>query len=115
MEARRQRAPWAIPCPFIDCAESVEVISIAEDEDMPKPTQGAEIAPHLMRHGVHVTIADLPRKGSHIGAILAEHALAGGGDLLVMGGSSRSPQEAILGGTARYILDQLRMPVLLSH
>lgn len=49
--------------PFLRAAEAVEVACVVGMQDMADTVAGAEIAPHLARHGLNVTVDDLPAYG----------------------------------------------------
>ncbi len=84
--------------PFIEKARSVELICIADAEQLLDFIPGAELAPHLERHGVRVTVTDLPGKSGDAGAIFAEHASMSHADLLVMGAYAHSRFREIYSG-----------------
>lgn len=77
---------------------------------------GADIALHLSRHGIAVDVQRLPGGGlSAADAILARIADAFD-DLLVMGGYGHSRlREIVLGGATRHVLEEMTVPVLMSH
>jgi nucleotide-binding universal stress UspA family protein len=77
---------------------------------------GADIALHLARHGVKVTVEhrlapDLPDAD-----LLLNHASDMSADLLVVGAYGHSRlREFVLGGVTRTLLRQMTVPVLMSH
>ncbi len=104
--------------PLLRQAKSVVVLSVNAEQgagdfgDLP----GADIALHLARHGVQ---ADVQRaeSGSVDPANLILSRIADlGTDLLVMGAYGRSRlREMIMGGVSRTILQEMTVPVFLSH
>jgi nucleotide-binding universal stress UspA family protein len=77
---------------------------------------GADLAAHLARHGLRVTVLAQPREGRSEGAAILRHLEASGPDLLVMGGYGHPRwREVVLGGATRHVLDGMRTPVLFSH
>jgi nucleotide-binding universal stress UspA family protein len=89
---------------------------------------GADIAAHLAQHGVkaeaHQTVSRIPadetavigRRSIGVGDLLLSAASDFGADLLVMGAYGHSRiRELVLGGTTRYILQHMTIPVLMSH
>ena len=77
---------------------------------------GVDIARHLARHGLKVSVHVAHGAGDEPGAVLLQRARETGADLLVMGGYSRSRLiEWMLGGTTRHILTSATLPVLLAH
>ncbi len=89
---------------------------------------GATIAAHLAQHGVkaeaHQAVSRIPadetavigRRSIGVGDLLLSAASDFGADLLVMGAYGHSRiRELVLGGTTRYILQHMTIPVLMSH
>ena len=77
---------------------------------------GADLALRLARHGVTVEVHALDSGANHVGnAILADVANANA-DLLVMGAYGHSRlRELVLGGVTQTVLEEMTVPVLLSH
>ena len=74
---------------------------------------GAEIAPHLARHGVNVTVRDLPVQAGDVAETLRRHAALFGADMLVMGAYVHSRlREMVLGGTTQSFPQQPAAPFL---
>jgi nucleotide-binding universal stress UspA family protein len=104
--------------PLIAGAESVTVLTINAEPgvDSHGEEPGADIARHLARHGLKVTVRRIV--GAEIGAgdMLLNEAADLGADLLVMGGYGHSRfREFMLGGATRTLLGQMTVPVLMSH
>ncbi|MBU8541407.1 universal stress protein [Falsiroseomonas tokyonensis] len=77
---------------------------------------GADIAAHLARHGLKVTVRLAPGSDVAAGEVLLNEAADLGADLLVMGGYGHSRfREFVLGGVTRTVLKQMTLPVLMSH
>ena len=104
--------------PLLKQAEQVEVVWANPQEmhnkDLNLP--GSEIAGVLARHGVNVvanqTVNTDVTTGDELLSRLADH----GFDTLVMGGYGHSRfREFVFGGTTRHILQQMTVPVLMSH
>lgn len=77
---------------------------------------GADIAAHLARHGIAVTVKTVPSGGLDPGDVLLSTAADEAADLLVMGAYGHSRlRELILGGATAHILKHMTVPVLLSH
>ncbi len=77
---------------------------------------GADLALRLARHGVTVEVHRLDSGANHVGnAILADVANENA-DLLIMGAYGHSRlRELVLGGVTQTILEEMTVPVLLSH
>ena len=77
---------------------------------------GADIARHMVRHGLKVEVAKVIANDLPDSALLLNHASDMGADLLVMGAYGHSRlREFILGGMTRSLLREMTVPVLLSH
>lgn len=104
--------------PLLDAASEVEVLMIDPQvaEGRYGESPGADIARHLLRHGLSVTVTAQPRQGRSDGAALLRHVEEVGADLLVMGGYGHARwREIVLGGATRGVLEGMRTPVLFSH
>lgn len=78
---------------------------------------GAQIAEHMARHGMNVSVTQTVTGDDVSDAdLLLNHAADMGADLLVVGGYGRSPtRELVLGGVTRGLLAHMTLPVLMSH
>ena len=87
-------------------------IQSAKSADLP----GADIATHLTRHGVNVTIERIPVSKIDVSNAILSYAADTYPDLIVMGGYGHSRlREYILGGTTRGMLASMTKPTLMSH
>lgn len=87
-------------------------IQSAKSADLP----GADIATHLTRHGVNVTIERIPVSKIDVSNTILSYAADTDPDLIVMGGYGHSRlREFILGGTTRGMLASMTKPTLMSH
>lgn len=104
--------------PILRRAKQVTILSINPRPGIDGHGQqpGADLALHLARHGVKVEAQQ--SRGEEIGvgdAILSRLADLGA-DLLVMGAYGHSRlRELVLGGATRRILENMTVPVLMSH
>jgi nucleotide-binding universal stress UspA family protein len=70
----------------------------------------------LRRSGLNVEAAAIHRDGEAVSAVIQDAAIEGRADLLIAGAYGHSTvREAMFGGVTRGLLDNLRIPVLLSH
>lgn len=103
--------------PFLRSAEVVEIVSVVGEKDLSKSVPGAELAPHLARHGINVSVTTtvLGAKEDVAGAIQREAAGFKAG--LVVSGAYRHSRlrEWLLGGVTQSMLKRSRLPLLLSH
>lgn len=104
--------------PLLERAQAVDLVCVdprpGEDEHGQEP--GADLARHLARHGVRVTVHVESGAGDEPGEVLLRRVREFGAGLLVVGGYSHSRlREWALGGTTRYLLKQATVPVLMAH
>ena len=102
--------------PFLTRSGKVSIvvanIQSAKSADLP----GADIATHLTRHGVNVTIEHIPVSEIDVSNAILSYAADMYPDLIVMGGYGHSRlREFILGGTTRGMLASMTKPTLMSH
>lgn len=100
--------------PILDSAREVEIFIASGNDigDLP----GADIAAHLARHGIDVTVYETPTNNVSVGDALLNRASETGADMIVMGGYGRSRfREFVLGGVTRHMLQHMTVPVLMSH
>lgn len=101
--------------PFLQAAETIEVACVVGERDLPNNLAGAEIAPHLARHGAAVTVTDLPIWES-VADTLRQTAGRGRADLMVLGAYGHSRlRERIFGGVTQALLRHCPVPMMLSH
>ena len=100
--------------PLLQRAESVTVLTAdsAGADAMP----GGDIAAHLARHGVVVSLTRSSDAEADPTDLLLNAAADRGADLIVVGGYGHSRlREMVLGGVTRGLLHQMTVPVLFSH
>lgn len=101
--------------PFLLAAEAVEITCVVEEREIADAVAGADIAPHLTRHGVAVTVNDLPRNGT-IADTLRLEAGQFRADMLVLGAFGHSPlRERLFGGVTQSLLQQSSVPLFIAH
>lgn len=104
--------------PLLKQAEQVDVLVVdpvgGERGDGDKP--GAEVAAHLVRHGVRATVQLRVSAGARVSAVLLQHARDMHANMLVAGGYGHSRlREWALGGVTRELLFSASLPVFYSH
>ena len=103
--------------PLLARASAIDVICVdprrGERDHGEDP--GADIARHLARHDLRVTVYVETGAGEEPGEVLLRRAHELGAGLLVMGGYGHSRlREWALGGTTRHVLRHAALPVLMS-
>lgn len=104
--------------PLLVGAESVTVL-VVDSKSGPSDhgeEPGADIALHLARHGVPVTVRRVAGEDIRVGDMLLNEAANLSVDLVVMGGYGHSRlRELVLGGATRTVLREMTAAVLMSH
>jgi nucleotide-binding universal stress UspA family protein len=104
--------------PFLEKCQKATILTI---DAKPKAfghgeAPGANIAAHLSRLGISVTVRNADSMGRTIGKAMMDETIGLVGDLLVMGAYRHSRlQERLFGGATRELLEHAKVPVLLSH
>jgi nucleotide-binding universal stress UspA family protein len=113
--ARAARAA-ADALPFLRAAESVEVVSVEGEKDLTDTLMGADIAPHLSRHGVKATVHCLAAVNGDAAETLRDAATRFEADMIVMGGYVHSRlREMVLGGVTQSLLRQSPVTLFMAH
>jgi nucleotide-binding universal stress UspA family protein len=101
--------------PFLRAAHAVEIVSVAGTEALHTSVPGAEFAPHLARHGVNVTVVDVPVVGD-VAETLRNQAKMFHADMMVLGAYGHSRiREFFFGGVTRSLLRGSPAPLFLAH
>lgn len=102
--------------PLLRRASSVVLMQITGEKDLSRSACASEAVRTLGVHGVNAEAIELPLEDGNAGATLQSWCLRDGRDLLIMGafGHSRA-REFVLGGATRSVLDDTKLPVLMSH
>jgi nucleotide-binding universal stress UspA family protein len=102
--------------PFLREASQVELVSVTGEKDLGHTVPGAEIAPHLTRHGIKVNVLNLPALDGDVAETLRNHAKLTHADIIVMGAYVHSRlRQMMLGGTTQSLLKDCPMPLFLSY
>lgn len=101
--------------PFLRSAGAVTVVCVEEAGKLASAVPGAELAPHLARHGVAVTVDDRPVAADPV-ETLREAAADARADMIVMGAYRHSRmREWFLGGVTQHLLAQSDVPLFMVH
>jgi nucleotide-binding universal stress UspA family protein len=104
--------------PLLARATAIDVLCVdpRRGESAHGDDPGADIARHLARHGLTVTVHVVSGGGEEPGAVLQRRARELGASLLVVGGYGHSRlREWAFGGTTRYLLGNATLPVFMAH
>lgn len=115
-ESRVARRAISDAMPFLTQAQSVMVLCVNPDPSTGDGEPGHELAGYLRHHGVdaHVKLTDANQKT--VAQTIHDESLAFGADLLIVGAYSHSRlSERLLGGTTRFLLEHVSLPLFISH
>jgi nucleotide-binding universal stress UspA family protein len=102
--------------PFLRASEAVEIITVTGEKDLLGTTEGAEIASHLSRHGVPVTVNAVRAQSGDVAQTLREAVELAGTDMIVMGGYVHSRlREFVLGGVTQALMRSSPVPLFMSY
>lgn len=100
--------------PLLRRAKDVRVVTVNKDKVLPENATGPELAAHLARSGVPVTLEDVDRGNDPVGKALDK--VAADVDLVVMGAFGHSRiRDFFLGSVTNHVLKKPLRPTLLSH
>jgi nucleotide-binding universal stress UspA family protein len=102
--------------PLLRAADSVCVLTIADDVRSAASTSAADLTAALQRQGVRAELACIGGTRKPDGEELLAHVAERNCDMLVMGfyGHSRL-REMVWGGVTRHVLKAMTVPVFISH
>jgi nucleotide-binding universal stress UspA family protein len=97
-------------------ASKTSVLTVVDEKPLKERDIAQRLASSLAKRGVAAAAISVDAEDSPIGISLQQHAIEEGADLLVMGGYGHPViRDFVLGGATEDVLDDLRLPVLLSH
>jgi len=104
---------------FLRDADDVEIVYVDRSKSRQKDEKlGASVpvSEHFARHGIETTATTIPNSELDPGTILLNRVADRGADMIVAGawGHSRAG-ELLFGGTTRTLLQNMTVPVFLSH
>jgi nucleotide-binding universal stress UspA family protein len=101
---------------LLERAAKVSVLTVVDEKPLKREDGGERLAAGLRRRDVHAEAFAIKCEDCPIGVTLQESAIERGAQMLVMGGHGHSRvRDFVLGGATEDVLDDLRLPVLLSH
>jgi len=102
--------------PFLVKAAHVTIVTVSDDKPLAQDEPGSKLSTYLKAHGCSAKVDAIERASRPISDSLQDYALRKGANLLVMGAFGHSRvRDFILGGATRGILENARLPILLSH
>lgn len=117
-ETREAARAVADALPVLRSAETVTVLTIGpktESEGEHDP-QARNLIDHLAQHDIRADAVHIDSTDAYAAPLILARAAALGCDLIVMGGYGHSrTRELILGGVTHAVLQDMAIPVLMSH
>lgn len=102
--------------PLLARAKTVELLIVTTGSDNSGEEIGADMAAHLARHKLNVTLQRITATDIDVGNAILSYAADRAADFLVMGGYGHSRwREFLLGGATREVLSSMTLPTLMSH
>ncbi len=102
--------------PFLTGADEVEILSVSGEKDLSTTIAGADLAPHLARHGISVTVRNVALTQPDVASEIRQAATVFGAELVVCGAYKHSRlREWLLGGVTQSLLKDSALPMLMSH
>jgi nucleotide-binding universal stress UspA family protein len=104
--------------PFLESARDVMVLGVetGTGEHETRPGGEPRLAAYLSHHGIRVQLCKSYVSGADAGETIAQRAAELDTDLLVMGAHGHGRLgRVVLGPATRYLLDNMPVPVLMSH
>lgn len=100
---------------ILETEQEVEIVSVGR-APLRSALPGVDVKTLLERHGVSVTVTELPAAGRSVAEVLVEHCTQVKASLLVMGAYEHTPlREDLFGGVTHDIAQRAKIPVLMSH
>ena len=100
---------------FFDRAEMIHVLTVVGEKPLEEEC-GERFVAGLRKRGLVANLHSIKAEDCEIAFTLQEHAIEAGASLLVMGGYGHSRiRDLVLGGATEGVLNDLRLPILLSH
>jgi nucleotide-binding universal stress UspA family protein len=101
--------------PFLERAEMIHILTVVGEKPLDEQS-GERFAAGLRKRGLATDLRAIKVEDCEIAVTLQEHAIEAGAGMLVMGGYGHSRiRDFVLGGATEGILNDLRLPALLSH
>ncbi|SIR39631.1 Universal stress protein family protein [Bosea sp. TND4EK4] len=107
----------AAALPLLKAAEEVVIVSVSGEKDLSNSIPSSDLAPHLVHHGISVTVSDTTLGSRETVAAAIEREAVGFQASLIVSGAYRHSRlrESVLGGVTRSLLASCSLPLVMSH
>ncbi|MCP4315031.1 MAG: universal stress protein [Hyphomicrobiales bacterium] len=100
---------------ILETKQKVTVLSV-DNGERGKELKGIDVRMSLARHGIVVEVVIVPLGNKPVGETLLDFCVEQGAGMLVMGAYEHSLfREELFGGVTRYVLENAKLPLLISH
>ncbi|WP_419906994.1 universal stress protein [Hoeflea sp.] len=100
---------------ILETKQKVTVLTV-DDGERGKTLEGIDVATALARHDIDVEVTELPLNAKSVGQTILDFCDREGAGLLVMGAYEHSMfREELFGGVTRFVLENAKLPILISH
>ncbi|MGI9482907.1 MAG: universal stress protein [Hyphomicrobiales bacterium] len=101
---------------ILETKEQLDVVTVVGSKKKSAAPGKSDIIAHLNRHGINAKRVELSANREGVGPTILAHCDETDPDVLVMGAYSHAPlREELFGGVTRHIIQNTKVPVLLSH
>ena len=103
---------------ILETKKRLDVVTVDADGETGTATMPPEIdiIAHLGRHGINAKAVRLSTTGKSVGQSVLDYCSETAPDMLVMGAFGRGKLgDMLFGGVTRYVLQNMTVPVLISH
>jgi nucleotide-binding universal stress UspA family protein len=101
---------------ILETKTRLDVVCVTSSAEERAPQTVPSIVRHMERHGVDARPVVVKASREGVGATILEHCAANDPDVLVMGAYNHAKlREDLFGGVTRDILQNMNVPVLISH
>jgi len=102
--------------PFLERASRISVLTVLDEKPLKEKDAGKRLAAGLRQRSLAAEAVSINAEDCPIAETLQQRAIERGCKLLVMGGYGHTRiRDFVLGGATEGVMDNLLMPVLLSH
>lgn len=101
---------------ILETKTRIDVVCVTGSEEERAPRSAPEIIRHLQRHGVDARQIILKAAREGVGGTILGYCEENAPDVLVMGAYNHAKlREDLFGGVTRHVLQNLNVPILMSH
>lgn len=101
---------------ILETKKRLDVVLVGASGEGRRPARATEVVEHLKRHDIDARLVTLSAAREGVGRTLINYCRENGPDLLVMGAYGHTKlREDLFGGVTRHVLENMTVPVMMSH